>query len=119
MRDLGIAADVCYPLMCNGRLFGTLSLGRKKGGGFEEQGDLEVMKAVADMAAVALDRASRARELLEIDRCRKKFLCVLAHELRAARADRRSRGTSAPGSRRCPAGGPGARRRSSSTRRVR
>jgi signal transduction histidine kinase len=37
---------------------------------------------VCDLAAVALDRAARARELAEVDRHRKEFLAVLGHELR-------------------------------------
>lgn len=81
VRELGVRGYACFPLLCNGTLFGTLSLGRRGGGAFAEQ-DIALMQTVADLAAVALDRSARARELLEIDRHRKEFLAVLAHELR-------------------------------------
>ena len=81
IRDLGIAAYACCALLCGGTLYGTLSLGRRKAGGFAKE-DCELMKAVCDLAAVALDRAARAHELAEVDCHRKKFLAVLGHELR-------------------------------------
>jgi PAS domain S-box-containing protein len=80
IRDLGIAAYMCFPLQSNGILLGTVSLGRRNGKFGEEE--VEMMRIVADLVSVALDRSKRAHELTEVDANRKKFLAVLAHELR-------------------------------------
>ena len=80
IRDLGIAAYMCFPLQSNGALLGTLSLGRRSGKFGKEEVDL--LRIVADLVSVALERSKRAHQLVEIDTNRKKFLAVLAHELR-------------------------------------
>src|SRR5262249_22066375 len=55
-RGMGISAYACHPLVANGRMLGTLSFGSSRRHRFEPE-DLDLMQALANQLAVALDRA--------------------------------------------------------------
>ena len=59
MKLLGATALACYPLIADGRLFGTLALGTRRRPAFHPD-ELQVMQVVSDQVAMALERA-RAR----------------------------------------------------------
>lgn len=88
IRALGVAAYVCYPLVSDGRLLGTISFGTRNRERFRPAG-LALMQAASDLIAVALDRAElnaeavrRAEELGEMNRRKDEFLAMLSHEMR-------------------------------------
>jgi PAS domain S-box-containing protein len=56
IRKMGISAYACHPLVANGRMLGTLSFGSAGRHQFEPE-DLDLMQAIANQLAVALDRA--------------------------------------------------------------
>ncbi|HEX8201732.1 MAG TPA: PAS domain S-box protein, partial [Isosphaeraceae bacterium] len=87
-RALGISAYACLPLLAHGRVIGTLSLGTRTRTRFEPE-ELELMRAVCDQVAIALERQRltsevrrRAQELAEANAAKDHFLAVLSHELR-------------------------------------
>src|SRR5208283_2733919 len=55
IKPYGIEACACHPLMVAGELLGTLSFGTRKRKDFTEE-EMSFMKAVADLAATAMDR---------------------------------------------------------------
>lgn len=88
VRSLGVQAYCCHPLMANQRMLGTLSFGSTKRTHFTAD-EIELMRAVADQVATAMQRLisiqelSRANaQLREVDRQKSHFLAVLSHELR-------------------------------------
>jgi len=88
IRDLGIEAFVCYPLLAQGRLMGTLIFGTRRRPTFEID-ELAVMQVFCDQVAVAMERARllvelerRNKELNESDKRKDEFLAMLGHEIR-------------------------------------
>ncbi len=88
VRDHGIQAICCRPLLAQGRMLGTLSFGARNRPQFSND-DLALMKNVADQVALAMQRAqaqTALREanvrLLENDQRKNEFIAVLSHELR-------------------------------------
>jgi PAS domain S-box-containing protein len=67
LRDLGVRAYACNPLMINDRLLGTLSFASRTRPAFEEE-ELEFLRVVAQYTAVALDRIRNAAEIRERSR---------------------------------------------------
>lgn len=57
VRQLGVTAYACHPLLAGGRLIGTLSFGSRSRNRFTAV-ELELMHTVATFAAVAIDRAN-------------------------------------------------------------
>lgn len=57
VRELGVTAYACHPLLAGGRLIGTLSFGSRSRNRFTAV-ELELMHTVATFAAVAIDRAN-------------------------------------------------------------
>jgi signal transduction histidine kinase len=57
IRTLGIRAYACHPLLAGDRLLGTLSFGTRNRDRFHRN-ELQLMATVADMAAIAIDRAA-------------------------------------------------------------
>lgn len=85
---LGLKVFVCYPMMADGRLIGTLGFGTRARSRVEDD-EIDVLHIVGDQSAMALERArlvtelqSRAEALAEADRRKDEFLAMLAHELR-------------------------------------
>jgi signal transduction histidine kinase len=62
LKESGIDAFSCYPLLTNGRLVGTLAFGTRRSPHFETA-DLEIQHAVADQLAIALHRLLLIEEL--------------------------------------------------------
>jgi len=88
LRSLGVTAYACHPLLARGRLIGTLSFGTRTRARFAA-GELDLMRAAADLVAMALDRQRltaelqrRAAELATASAAKDEFLAVLSHELR-------------------------------------
>ncbi|HEX9951596.1 MAG TPA: CheR family methyltransferase, partial [Rubricoccaceae bacterium] len=63
-RSLGLAAYGAFPLVAEGRLLGTVSLGTRGAARFDD-GALDVVRAVCDYVAVAVAAAEAARHLAE------------------------------------------------------
>jgi signal transduction histidine kinase len=95
IRTLGIRAYACFPLMTEGTLIGTLSIGSRSRDRFDED-DLGLAEAIANLVAVAfhrrhariereelLARESAARQEAEsASRAKDLFLAMISHELR-------------------------------------
>jgi PAS domain S-box-containing protein len=88
VRSLGVQAYACHPLLNQGQTIGTLSFGSRVKPTFAED-ELELMKAVADNVAIAmqrirllesLDRNARAAEAA--NEAKSQFLANMSHELR-------------------------------------
>jgi signal transduction histidine kinase len=84
----GLRVFVCYPMMADGRLIGTLGFGTRSRSRLEDD-EIDVLHIVGDQSAMALERArlvgelqTRAEALAEADRRKDEFLAMLAHELR-------------------------------------
>ena len=84
----GLRVFVCYPMMADGRLIGTLGFGTRTRDRLEDD-EIDVLHIFGDQSAMALERArlveelqSRAEALAEADRRKDEFLAMLAHELR-------------------------------------
>lgn len=84
----GLRVFVCYPMMADGRLIGTLGFGTRLRARLEDD-EIDVLHIVGDQSAMALERSrlvtelqSRAEALAEADRRKDEFLAMLAHELR-------------------------------------
>lgn len=89
IRSLGITAYYSYPLIAQGRLLGTLSLGSRTRLSFTEN-QKGMMQAVCDQIAIAMERASliaslqkQTEQLQEANRMKDEFLGILSHELRS------------------------------------
>ncbi len=95
VRALGVRAYACHPLVADGRVIGTLSLGTRGRTRFTPD-ELELMQTVADQIAAALERVrllareKAAREAAEAasatavaaNRAKDEFLATVSHELR-------------------------------------
>jgi signal transduction histidine kinase/ActR/RegA family two-component response regulator len=88
IRGLGIDVYACHPLIADGHLYGTLSFGSRRRDSFEAE-EVELMRAVSDLAAVAIQRARlfdelrrQTAELEQAARRKDDFLAMLSHELR-------------------------------------
>jgi signal transduction histidine kinase/ActR/RegA family two-component response regulator len=95
IRSLGITAYACHPLLCGGKLLGTLSFGTRRRPRFETD-EMYLMRTICDQVATAVERsrlmaelrersreAQEAREAAEAaSRAKDQFLATLSHELR-------------------------------------
>jgi PAS domain S-box-containing protein len=81
VRSLGVEAYCCHPLLHQDRVIGTLSFGTRSRARFDVD-EIAVMKAVADLTAIAMRRVQTERELRDSDRRKDEFIATLAHELR-------------------------------------
>ncbi|BBD57957.1 two-component hybrid sensor and regulator [Nostoc sp. HK-01] len=89
IRSLGVKAYYCYPLIAQGKLFGTLSFGSCRRDFFTEN-QRGMMQAICDQIAIAMERASlisslqqQTEQLQEANRMKDEFLAILSHELRS------------------------------------
>lgn len=81
VKSYGVQAYCCHALLIEGRAIGTVSFGARSRAQLEPEA-IEVMKAVADLVAVAMRRIETERALRESDRRKDEFIATLAHELR-------------------------------------
>jgi len=63
VKSFGIKAYACHPLVAQGKVLGTLSFGTRSRASLSKD-DLSMMKAVADLVAISIDRI-RSREALQ------------------------------------------------------
>ncbi|MEJ2079382.1 MAG: ATP-binding protein, partial [Acidobacteriota bacterium] len=88
LRDLGVQAYACYPLLTQGQVIGTLSFGSRTKTTFAED-EMSLMKAVADHVAIAMQRVRLVRSLEQhakaaeaASSAKSQFLANMSHELR-------------------------------------
>jgi PAS domain S-box-containing protein len=88
IREAGVRAYVCHPLIARDVLVGTLSFGTRRRSRFLPD-ELELLQAVANQVALAMERArahhseQRARASAEeASRAKDQFMAVVSHELR-------------------------------------
>jgi PAS domain S-box-containing protein len=89
LRELGVSAYICVPLVSRDRTIGTLTFVKFEGGGRYESADVDLAGDLAHRIAVAIDNArlhattERRRDELElVNRSKDVFLATLSHELR-------------------------------------
>jgi len=100
VKSLGIQAYACHPLKVQERVLGTLSFGTRSRTSFSEE-ELSLMKAVADLVAIAMERQrsqaelrhmnleleervkERTRSLEEMTEQMNAFCYSVAHDLRS------------------------------------
>jgi signal transduction histidine kinase len=88
IRSLGIQAYACFPLMGENGFRGTVSFGSRARSSFLPS-ELDLMAGVADLAGIALERASllsevqeKARALEASNRDLEEFAFAVSHDLR-------------------------------------
>jgi PAS domain S-box-containing protein len=88
VRSLGVQAYACHPLVNQGQTIGTLSFGSRLRPTFSED-ELELMKAVTDHVAVAMQRLrllksleSQTKAAEAANEAKSRFLANMSHELR-------------------------------------
>ncbi|MDD5671557.1 MAG: PAS domain-containing protein, partial [Candidatus Omnitrophica bacterium] len=64
VRGYGVRAYCCHPLKVGSKVIGTISFGTKTRDTFEER-EVSMMKAIADMVSLAIDRKQVENALLE------------------------------------------------------
>ena len=81
IRDLGVRAYVCNPLIVENRLLGTLSFASCSKDFFDDE-ELEFLDTVTSYVTLAYERWHLLEQLRQDDRRKDEFLATLAHELR-------------------------------------
>ncbi|OCQ88965.1 ATPase [Nostoc sp. MBR 210] len=89
IRSFGVQAYFSYPLIAQGKLFGTLSFGSCSRNFFSEN-QRSMMQAICDQIAIAMERSSlitslqqQTEQLQQANRMKDEFLAILSHELRS------------------------------------
>lgn len=80
-RGLGLNVCVCYPLLAEGRLLGTLAFGSGKRASLD-LGEQEFLHTLSQHVAASYERFRLIEQLRDADRRKDHFLATLAHELR-------------------------------------
>ena len=81
VKQMGIRAYTCSPLLTGDRVLGTLSFGSRSRDSFDSD-ELEFLRTICRYVTVAYERLRFIRELREADRKKDDFIALLAHELR-------------------------------------
>jgi signal transduction histidine kinase/DNA-binding response OmpR family regulator len=89
IKDCGIRAYACIPLIADGRLLGTLSFASRRRDQFDAD-DVEFLRTICHYVTVAYERMRFIHQLRDSDRRKDEFLATLAHELRNPLAPIRS-----------------------------
>lgn len=66
IKSFGIQAYCCHPLMFENRLLGTLSFGKRSDTKFQPD-EIEMMKSIADLVAIALNRIRTEKEKIGLE----------------------------------------------------
>jgi signal transduction histidine kinase len=88
-RSLGIRSVVMVPLRLKERIFGVLSVTSSEPGGVG-QADLELLSAVANHVALAVDRADSFQTIEELSRSLEEKVRVRTEQLRTAHEETQS-----------------------------
>ena len=75
LKSLGFQSYVCYPLVAEGRLFGTLSFASRTRDRFGDD-ELEFLRTLTHYMTVAYERLRLVKELRESDRKRMTFIAA-------------------------------------------
>lgn len=67
IREYGVRAYACHPLLSQNKVIGTLSFGTKNRDVFSQE-DLSLMKIVADQVAIAMGRMINEKALIQLNR---------------------------------------------------
>ena len=78
---MGLHTYACHPLVASGRLIGTLAFAKRQAQAFSDV-DLALMRAAADLLAMAVERKRAQERLSDESRRKDEFIATLAHELR-------------------------------------
>jgi len=89
IRQLGIQAYACMPMLYEDRLIGTLSFATSSRSAFSPE-ELSLFQTICHYVTVAYVRLRLVQELRETHRRKDEFLAMLAHELRNPLAPIRS-----------------------------
>ncbi|RYD19164.1 MAG: GAF domain-containing protein [Verrucomicrobiaceae bacterium] len=81
LRQFGLKAYAGYPLLKDGRVFGTLSFASRKRESFSPE-ELEFLETISRYVTAAGIRLELVDSLRAADRKKDEFLATLAHELR-------------------------------------
>jgi len=88
VKELGIKAYACYPLLTGDKALGTLSIGSRTRSHFTEE-ELELLQKICNQVARMLDRILLNAELIkkkeeaeEANAVKTNFLSMMSHELR-------------------------------------
>ncbi|MGB3760633.1 MAG: ATP-binding protein [Rivularia sp. (in: cyanobacteria)] len=82
IRDLGILAYYCCPLIAQEQLLGTISFASRTRSGFNDY-EIGIMQAVCNQIASSIQRANLMNSLQQANRIKDEFLAILSHELRS------------------------------------
>lgn len=89
VKELGIRAYACHPLMAGDELLGTLSFGSRSRDAFVSK-ELDFLRTIGHYVTSAYERVRFVQKLQDADRRKDEFLAMLAHELRNPLAPIRS-----------------------------
>jgi PAS domain S-box-containing protein len=81
VKDFGIRAYTCNPLLAGDHLLGTLSFASRTRDTFDAD-ELEFLRTICRYVTATYERVGLIRELREADRKKDDFIALLAHELR-------------------------------------
>jgi PAS domain S-box-containing protein len=81
VKEFGVRAYACNPLIADGRLLGTLSFASRRKDEFAAN-ELEFLRTICRYVTAAYERLRLIRELRDTDQRKDEFLATLAHELR-------------------------------------
>ncbi|WP_353269148.1 histidine kinase dimerization/phospho-acceptor domain-containing protein, partial [Gemmatimonas sp.] len=82
LPTLGVGPILLLPLLANAQLFGVLAITRDQGHPLFDDVDEERLGVMADLAALALWKASLLEEARSADAAKTSLLATLSHELR-------------------------------------
>ncbi|HVL39803.1 MAG TPA: PAS domain S-box protein, partial [Fimbriimonadaceae bacterium] len=76
VKSYGVQAYCCHPMVMQGRLIGTLSFGARSRSRFEQK-EIEVMRSVADLVAIAMNRIQAEQALRQSEERYRQTLSLM------------------------------------------